>query len=73
MDKPISIIIEEARNKLADTVNGLGLSPTILEPIIREMYVEIQQLQKQELAYDKKKYEEYLKTIENKETEEVSD
>ena len=55
--KPISIIIYEAKEKLTDTINDLNISPSILEPIIRELYEQVIQLKQQELQRDKQKYQ----------------
>lgn len=48
MEKPISILLNESKQKLVTTINELQLHPSILELIVRELYVEIKvQAQKQ--------------------------
>lgn len=74
MNKPVSIIIEEARQSLGKTIREMNLSPTILEFIIKEAYDEIKLYHQQELNEDKQKYEEYLMSQKNNENvEEVSE
>ena len=50
--KPISVIINEAKQSLADTINSLQFSPTILEMILKDIYMEVQILARQELQDD---------------------
>lgn len=40
-DKPISIQIEEARQAIIGTINGLQMNPYILEPIIKEIHMSL--------------------------------
>lgn len=61
MEKPISIIIEEAKQKIGTTINELNLHPSILEPIMKDLYTEVQFLAKQQYEKDKKEYEESMK------------
>lgn len=41
MDKPISVLLNDARNILVDAVNQCNLHPALLEPIFREIYSEV--------------------------------
>lgn len=50
--KPISIIVEEARQTIADAINSLHLSPTILEPIMKDIFQEVQEAHKNEYLKD---------------------
>lgn len=56
MDKPISIIISEARANIIDTINKQNLSPSIMELIIKSICMDISEMRQQELLADKKKY-----------------
>lgn len=38
MNKPISIIINETRNNLANTINTSGLHPTLLQLIVKDVF-----------------------------------
>lgn len=41
MNKPLSVIIEDAKRSLIEAVNGSGLPPVILEYLVRDIYVEV--------------------------------
>lgn len=58
MDKPISIIIQETKQALADVINKSNLHPAIIELIIKDIYLEVCQLN---LANTAKENEQYLK------------
>ena len=60
MDKPISIILTEAKQKIAETINNTGLHPMLLEPILKEFYIEIQQAAIQQYKNEKAEYEKSL-------------
>ena len=55
MEKPISLIIEEAKTNIANAVNGTNLHPSILLPIIKNVYEEV--LHIAQLQYNKEKQE----------------
>lgn len=61
MEKPISMIIEETRKELINTINACGLHPSIMEMILKEIYqtyVEVKNnIEKQEM-------EKYLQNVE---------
>lgn len=61
MDKPISIVISEAKANIIDVINKQNLSPSILELILKSIYMDIVELERQELLVDKKKYENSIK------------
>lgn len=69
MNKPISIILTEAKQSIAESVNSTQLSPVLLEPIIKDLYIEIQQLAAQQYNTEKTEYEKSLSAA--KETEQV--
>lgn len=56
MDKPISIIISEAKANIIEVINAQNLSPSIMELIIKSIYMDISEMRQQELLADKKKY-----------------
>lgn len=58
MEKPVSIIIEEFKQEVAEAVNKTKLPLCIIEPVVKDLYTEIAALSKQQLEVDKKKYEE---------------
>lgn len=58
MEKPIEIKIEELKNKLIQEINSSKLPPFVVEPIIKEIYNQIEEIRKQELAKAQKEYNE---------------
>lgn len=69
MNKPLSIIIKETREKLATICNESGLPPVILDLIIQKIYSDVRYLsEKQTLEetefYNKSLEEESDKVIE---------
>jgi len=62
MDKPISVQINEAKENIVNVINEQHLHPTILEPIIKEIYLSIQQAAIQVYEKEKKEYEESQQT-----------
>lgn len=55
MEKPISLIIEEAKTDIVNAVNNTNLHPSILLPIIKDIYEEV--LHTAQLQYEKEKQE----------------
>ena len=58
MNKPITIVIKETKNKLANVCNESGLSPVILDLIMQGIYSEIhslaeKQTMEEEISYFK--------------------
>lgn len=56
MNKPITMVIKETKNKLANVCNESGLSPAILDLIMQGLYSEIhslaeRQAMEEEVAY----------------------
>lgn len=64
MDKPITIVIEETKNKLAEVINTCGLPPFIIEPILSEFLKETQFAVRKQYELDKAQYEQSLKETE---------
>lgn len=60
MNKPISMIIEEVKINIVNTVNESGLPPFILESILKDIYFETMNLSKQIAERDKAEYEKSL-------------
>jgi len=65
MEKPISMRIQEFKNSLVDLVNNSGLIPVIIEPIIKEIYMEVKTLGQQQFEKEKLEYEKFLQKGEN--------
>ena len=58
MDKPISIVVENAKTEIIECINSLHLSPTILEYIVRDVYEEVKKAHIIEYENDMKNYKE---------------
>ena len=56
MNKPITMIINETRTKLANICNESGLSPVILDLIIQPLYSEIHSLAEMQSKEDEINY-----------------
>ena len=55
MEKPIILKLEETRQRMAEVINTSDLPPSLLKPIIKDIYEEINFLYNQELEEAKKK------------------
>ena len=42
IQKPVSMVIEESKNIIVNAINSVQLHPTLLEMIVKELYLEIQ-------------------------------
>lgn len=66
MNKPADLIVEETKESIVKIVNESGLPPFLLEPILKEIYNQVNILKKQELEQSKKQYENSLKNEKEK-------
>jgi hypothetical protein len=71
IQKPISLVIEEAKNSIVYAINNAQLHPVLLEMIIKELYMEIQNQVKSTTQREKEEYERVL--VEAMRVNEVSD
>ena len=56
MNKPLTMVIKETKNKLANVCNESGLSPTILDLIMQGIYSEIHSLAERQTIEDEMNY-----------------
>ena len=61
MNKPANLIMEETKENIAKVVNESGLPAFLLEPILKDLYNQVNILKQQELEQSKKQYEDRLK------------
>ena len=61
MNKPANLIVEETKENIVKTINESGLPPFLVEPILKDLYNQINILKQQELEQSKKQYEDSLK------------
>ena len=71
IQKPISLVIEEAKNSIVYAINNAQLHPVLLEMIMKELYMEIQNQVKFTTQREKEEYERVL--VEAMRANEVSD
>ena len=57
MEKPISVVLEELKQDIINSINNTNLPICIIEPIIKDLYNEIAALSRQQLLKDKEEYE----------------
>lgn len=60
MNKPITLVIEETKTKLADIINTSGLPPFVIEPILSTFLQEAHAASKRQYEIDKIQYEQAL-------------
>lgn len=62
MNKPLSVIIKETKNKFADICNESKLPPIVLDMIIQGLYLEVHQLAERQISEEESSYK---KTVDN--------
>ena len=71
MEKPISIIIKETREKMVKVCNESGLSPVMLDSILSNIYTEVHALAEKQTVEEELAYVEYVKAMESQKMAEV--
>lgn len=66
MNKPANLLVEETKENIVKIINESGLPPFLVEPIIKDLYNQVNNLKQQELEQSKKQYEDSLKQEEKK-------
>lgn len=64
MNKPISIIIEETKQSIAEVLNESGLHPYVMETIMKDLYEEVHSVYIKTVQQEKAEYEKSLETTE---------
>ena len=62
IEKPITVVRYEFAEKISDTINNCNLPLFIIEPILRDVYLEVKSLSQKQYEMDKEEYENKLKT-----------
>ena len=57
LNKPITIVRAEFVSNLTKLINESSLPPFIIEPILKDMYVEIRDIAEKQYELDRAKYE----------------
>lgn len=85
MDKPISIVLKESKDRITSTLNSLNLQPAILQLILLDVYNDVrtkadaQLLQEQEMYFltiqekEKKEEEENKEDADNQNADKEND
>lgn len=56
-NKPISIILDDLKNNIADQINQSGLHPCLVESVLKDLYEEVRMLAARQLEQDKQAWE----------------
>ena len=65
IQKPISLIIEEGKMTIINAINELNLHPTLLEPILKDIYTEVQMQARMALERETAEYQRMLSAANN--------
>lgn len=66
MNKPITMVIKETKNKIANICNESGLSPIVLDLIMQGIYSEIHSLAERQTMEEEMAYVKMLAEASNK-------
>lgn len=61
MNKPFSLIIQETRQELIDVINNSNLHPSIMEMIIKDIYLEVNRLNVETIKNEKEQFMKVMK------------
>ena len=61
IEKPITMLRQEFIDVLSDAINNCNLPMFIIEPILKDMYLEVKSLSQQQYEIERKAYESKLK------------
>lgn len=61
IEKPITIVRQELIEAISNDINNSNLPLFIVEPILKDMYLEIKSLSQRQYVIDKNEYESKLK------------
>ncbi len=60
MNKPITLVIEETKTKLAEIINNSGLPPFVIEPMLNTFLQEAHVAAKRQYEIEKLQYEQAI-------------
>lgn len=60
MNKPVTLVIEETKTKLAEIINTSGLPPFVIEPMLNTFLQEAHIASKRQYEIDKLQYEQAI-------------
>lgn len=59
-NKPITIIMDEVKTQLYSILQDSNVNPFLLEPIVKDLYLDIKAAADKQLEYDKQEYQKSL-------------
>ena len=60
IEKPITVIRQEFIDTISNTINNSGLPLFVIEPILRDIYLEVKSLSQKQYEFDRAEYESKL-------------
>lgn len=66
MNKPITMVIKETKNKIVNICNESGLSPIVLDLIMQGIYSEIHSLAERQTVEEEAAYSKMLEEVSQK-------
>lgn len=66
IQRPVSIMMDDFKCGLKELINGSGLAPCLLEPIVQNVYLELHSLAERQLQIEKARYDEQIKEEDKK-------
>lgn len=69
IEKPVTVIRQEFIDTLSSDINNCGLPLFIVEPILRDVYLEVKSLTQKQYEIEKAEYENRLQVGDSNETE----
>lgn len=61
VNKPMSVVRDELIDNIVDAINNSGLPLYIIEPILKDMFIEVSEGAKRQIAIEKTQYENAIK------------
>ncbi len=65
IEKPITMVRQEFIDTISDNVNNCGLPLFVIEPILRDIYLEVKSLSQKQYEIEKSEYEQRVKVGDN--------
>ena len=56
MNKPFSLIIQETKQELIDVINNSNLHPSVIEMIVKDIYLEVNRLNAETIKKEKEQF-----------------
>lgn len=73
MNKPVTLVIEETKTKLAEVINTSGLPPFVIEPMLNTFLQEAHVAAKRQYEIEKLQYEQAIAKEQEEQSEDVEE